>query len=198
MKKSSIPPYANQPERPANQDIADLAGDGAEPEITLETPQEPVDETADVVESLRRERDEYYDLLLRRQAEFENYRKRTSREREELRVAAQAEVLRELLPVLDACEKGLEAMREDVSEGSTYAEGFSILLRQLQGLLDKYGVREVPGVGADFDPTVHEAVVREVSDRHEENLVLEEYRKGYLIGERLLRASQVKVSVRPE
>ncbi len=190
--------YQDKTEGFEKEEITGLAGD--EPP---ETPQggeiqNQLDETAAVIEALRRERDEYYDLLLRKQAEFENYRKRVNREREEDRAAAFAEILREILPVLDAGEKGLEKLRESAGPDSPYVEGFELLLRTLRGLLEKYGVREVPGVGADFDPTVHEAVVREISDRTEENQVVEEYRKGYLIGERLLRPAQVKVSVRPE
>lgn len=190
--------YHDETKEMAKQEITGLAGDDQlESAPNAGTPDQ-VDETAAVIEALRRERDEYYDLLLRKQAEFENYRKRVNREREEERTAAQAEVLREMLPVLDAAEKGLEKLREAAGPDSPYVEGFELLLRHLRGLLEKYGVREVPGVGADFDPTVHEAVVREVSDRLEENQVVEEYRKGYLIGEKLLRPSQVKVSVRPE
>lgn len=190
--------YHDETDALGKQEITGLAG-GDQPESPQNAePSGQVDETAAVIEALRRERDEYYDLLLRKQAEFENYRKRVNREREEDRTAAQAEVLREMLPVLDAAEKGLEKLCEAAGSDSPYVEGFELLLRHLRSLLEKYGVREVPGVGAEFDPTIHEAVVREVSDRLEENQVVEEYRKGYLIGERLLRPSQVKVSVRPE
>ncbi len=151
-------------------------------------------------EAIQRERDEYYDLLLRKQAEFENYRKRVQRESEEARVAAQAEIIAELLTVIDACEKGLDSMRSEKPAETldSFADGYELLLRQLKALLERYDVREVPGVGAEFDPNIHEAVNREVGRDFDENEIVEEYRKGYLIGERLLRPSQVKVAVWPD
>jgi molecular chaperone GrpE len=154
----------------------------------------------DAAETVRRERDEYYDLLLRKQAEFENYRKRVERDRGEARAAAQAEVIAELLPVLDACEKGLKSMQSEASATApnSFAEGYELLLRQLRSILGRYDVKEVPGVGAEFDPNLHEAVIREISRDFGEHEIVEEYRKGYTIGDRLLRPSQVKVAVWPD
>jgi len=157
-------------------------------------------ETAECVEELVREREEFRDLLLRKQAEFENYRKRTEKERSDVTRSAHAEVISQLLPIIDACEKGLDSLRAAHAEVDrrTYLEGYELLLKQMQGILERYNVTEVPGIGSSFDPNFHEAVLREVTDNHAENEVLEEYRKGYLIGERLLRPSQVKVAVAPE
>ncbi|HUG43202.1 MAG TPA: nucleotide exchange factor GrpE [Acidobacteriota bacterium] len=149
---------------------------------------------------LRAERDEYKDLLLRKQAEFENFRKRTQKERVEARLDAQAEIIRELLLVVDACEKGLESLPAEATADpvlATFQEGYQLLLKQLQALLQRFNVSEVAGVGSAFDPNVHEAVVSEEDSQRAEGEVLEEYRKGYLIGERLLRPAQVKVSVNP-
>ena len=139
-------------------------------------------------------------LLLRKQAEFENYRKRISKEKTDLRRSVESELLGEILLVLDSCELGLETMRgeESVKSSSSYLEGYELLLKRLHSLLDKYDVREIPAVGSLFDPNFHEAVVREVSEDREENEIVEEYRKGYSIGDRLLRAAQVKVSVWPD
>jgi len=157
--------------------------------------EEPSEAETSVEATLRKERDEYYDLLLRKQAEFENYRKRVLREREELRTSARAEVIAELLPVVDACEKGLQAMQADsVPEPCrVYVDGYELLLRQLQSFLERHEVTEVPGVGSAFDPNVHEAIVSEVTQDQSHHQVVEEFRKGYLIGEKLLRPSQVKV-----
>ncbi len=151
------------------------------------------------IEDLRKERDEFYDRLLRKQAEFENYRKRVNRERGDERIAAQADVLRELLPVIDSSEKGLESFQSSDSEQlSTYLEGYQLLLKGLRSILDRFEVEEVPGPGAIFDPTMHEAVQREINEARQDGEILEEYRKGYLVKGRLLRASQVKVSVKPQ
>ncbi len=150
--------------------------------------------------TIERERNQYYDLLLRKQAEFENFRKRTAREREDTRTMIRAEILGELLPIVDASEKGMEAMKaQNVPESClAFQDGYELLLRQLQNLLEKFEVTPVPGVGSTFDPNVHEAVLREVTKDFSENEIVEEYRKGYLIGDRLLRPSQVKVAVWPE
>ena len=155
---------------------------------------------AEALATIEKERNEYYDLLLRKQAEFENYRKRTARERDESRTALRAEILAELLPIVDASEKGIAAIKADgVPETcEPFLEGYELLLRQLQNFLEKYEVTAVPGVGSTFDPNIHEAVQREVTLDYRDNEVVEEYRKGYLIGERLLRPSQVKVAVWPE
>jgi len=157
--------------------------------------QEPEDELSSVC----KERDEYFDLLARKQAEFENYRRRIEKEKAEIRVMAQSEVIREVLAVIDACEKGLESLLEADSDASgVFVEGYELLLKQLTSLLDKFEVTEVPGVGMTFDPNVHEAVLRDVSPDYEEGEILEQYRKGYLIKDRLLRPSQVRVAVPPE
>jgi molecular chaperone GrpE len=156
--------------------------------------------SSDALAAIEKERNEYYELLLRKQAEFENFRKRTAREREDTRTMIRAEIIGELLPIVDASEKGLEAMKaQDVPDGClTFLEGYELLLRQLQSFLERFEVTPVPGVGSTFDPNVHEAVLREMSREFGENEVVEEYRKGYLIGDRLLRPSQVKVAVWPE
>ncbi|MBI4444405.1 MAG: nucleotide exchange factor GrpE [Acidobacteria bacterium] len=151
-----------------------------------------------IIEALRKERDEYYDLLLRKQAEFDNFRKRVLREKEDIRSASFADVLKEILPVVDGCEKGLASMREiDEPALQAYREGYELLLKRLQLVLERFGVGVVPGVGSPFDPKVHEAVQREESTSVPDGMIVEEYRKGYTIKDRLLRAAQVKVAVRP-
>jgi molecular chaperone GrpE len=148
-------------------------------------------------ERLLHERNDFRDLLQRKQAEFENYRKRVIRERDETRRLVRSELIADLLPIVEACEKGLESMDSEDAGGlaSSFVEGYQLLLKQLMSFLDKYDVSQVPGVGANFDPNLHEAVIRESSNQHRDGEILEEYRKGYLIGERLLRPSQVKVAV---
>jgi molecular chaperone GrpE len=149
------------------------------------------------LESVRKERDDYYDLLLRKQAEFENFRKRSSKDKEEARLSALADIIRELLPVVDAAEKGLESLKNEAKEARVtgYREGYELLLKNMRSVLEKFGVKELSSVGNQFDPSIHEAVLTEATDQHEEGSVIEEYRKGYMISDRLLRAAQVKVAV---
>ena len=165
-----------------------------------ETSEGDGDFEADILEDLRKERDETHDLLLRKQAEFENYRKRVRKERVEQRLAAQAEVFEELLPALDVLEKGLDSMKaapED-SELETYRQGYELALQDIRSVLDKFEVTEISGLGSIFDPNIHEAVLREVTSDHEDGEILDEFRKGYKIQHRLLRAAQVRVAVQPD
>jgi len=151
------------------------------------------------LEALRQEKEEVYDQLLRKHAEFENYRKRVTKERQEFRQSHQAEVLRELLTALDACEKGIESFPDppENPELEVYRQGYELILKELRALLFKFNVTEISAIGSPFDPNLHEAVLREETTKHREGQVVDEFRKGYLLHDRLLRAAQVKVAVQP-
>lgn len=137
-----------------------------------------------------RQRDEYYDLLLRTRAEFDNYRKRVERERQESTTAAAADLLRDLLPLVDDLERALAA---DDAAG-TYRKGVELIHKQLLDLLAKRGVRAIDAVGADFDPHVHQAVTYDHVEGRRDGEVVEELRRGYMLGDRLLRPAMVKVA----
>ncbi len=142
---------------------------------------------------LQRERDEFKDLLLRKTAEFDNFRRRTERERQSLSDAAAADLLTELLPLVDDLERALQA--EAGTEGAeAYRRGVELIHRQLTELLRKRGVRPVEALGADFDPNFHQAVAHEPAAGRREGEVIEDYRRGYMLGDRLLRPSMVKVA----
>jgi molecular chaperone GrpE len=144
---------------------------------------------------LRRERDDYYDRLLRKTAEFDNYRKRTDRERRELIDTAAADVLGELLSIVDDLERALDAdAGQEGTDAHAYRKGVEIIRRNLMELLRKHGVTPIEAVGRPFDPHVHQAVVHEESPEHADGEVIEEFRRGYMLGDRLLRASMVKVA----
>lgn len=155
-----------------------------------------------VLAELREERDELMDRLLRKQAEFENYRKRVLREKTETRLSAQEEILKEILSILDSCEMGLQSFPDSASEEDprmeAYRQGYELLWKSLQALLARFGVTPVPGPGQPFDPAFHEAVLREENSDFEDGHVIEEFRRGYLFQGRLLRPSQVRVAVHPE
>jgi molecular chaperone GrpE len=154
---------------------------------------ESQDTSAPSVDDVQRQRDEYYDRLLRKTAEFDNFRKRTERERQAQAEAAAADLIEDLLPLLDDLERALKA--DAGSEGAeAYRRGVDIIYRQLNDVLRKRGVRPIEAVGADFDPHYHQAVAHEPSAAHREGQVIEEFRRGYMLGERLLRPSMVKVA----
>lgn len=144
---------------------------------------------------------EAQDALARRQADFDNYRKRTERERQELHNRVVADLARKLLPVVDNLTRALEAERSvETSESPEFRHflhGVELISRQLNDVLDAFGVQPIPAVGERFDPHIHEAVVSEPSDEHEPDTVIEEMTRGYRIGDRLLRPAMVKVAARP-
>ncbi len=171
----------------------------ADPEHEEEKTKEKTLVDASTLQNLEGERDEYYDLLLRTRAEFDNYRKRMDKEKADVRVESQSGPIRELLPILDACEKGLETLSNASGDPQLqpFYEGYELLLTQLRSVLTRFEVEVIPGVGTQFDPNVHEAVLREFTTDHEDGAIADEYRKGYTIRGRLLRASQVKVAMHP-
>lgn len=147
--------------------------------------------------ALQRERDDLYDRLLRTTAEFDNYRKRIERERREWTDAATADVIRELLPVLDDFERALSTPLDAGASPAAvarYRDGVDLIRRQLTEVLRRHGVEPFDAVGRDFDPEWHEAVTTEPADGHRDGEITAELRRGYRIGQRLLRPAMVKVA----
>jgi molecular chaperone GrpE len=141
---------------------------------------------------VQRERDELYDRLLRKTAEFDNFRKRIERERKDFTEWAAAEVLSDLLAVMDDFDRALAA--DAPASAQVYKTGVELIHRALADLVRKRGVTPIPAVGAEFDPHLHQAVAYEAVDGAREGEVVEELRKGYMLGERLLRPALVKVA----
>jgi molecular chaperone GrpE len=164
---------------------ARAAGAAAEP---------PASQQSEAEQRLQRERDEYYDLLLRTRAEFDNYRKRVERDRLEQAEAAAADLLRDMLPVVDDLERALAVSADAGEEARAYREGIELIHRRMLDILRQHGARPVEALGATFDPHVHQAVSHEAAPGRREGEVIEEYRRGYMLGDRLLRPSMVKVA----
>src|SRR5437764_13228410 len=144
------------------------------------------------LEQAQRERDDYKDRWLRKSAEFDNYRRRVERERREQADQAVLDLLQELLLVIDDFDLALTVEPE---EGATaYRKGIELIAAKLHDLLKKYGVRPIEALGTDFDPNLHQAVVHEAAPGHREGEVIDELRRGYMIGDRLLRPAMVKVA----
>ena len=146
---------------------------------------------SDDIDRLQRERDEYYERLIRTTADFDNYRKRTDRERRELTEYAATNLLTDLLPLVDDLERALAA---DAQDGAVDRRGIEIIRKQLLDLMAKRGVAPIEALGSDFDPNLHQAVAHEPSEAHRDGEVIEELRRGYTLRDRLLRASMVKVA----
>jgi molecular chaperone GrpE len=156
----------------------------------VRSPDEAAESRVSEASDAERQRDEYHDLLLRTRAEFDNYRKRVERERQESTTAASADLLRDLLPLVDDLERALGA---DSGAGG-YRKGVELIHKQLLDLLARRGVHPIEAVGADFDPHVHQAVTHEHVEGRRDGEVVEELRRGYMLGDRLLRPAMVKVA----
>lgn len=137
--------------------------------------------------------EDYYNRLQRLQAEFDNFRKRTLKEKEELVKYASERVVAELLPVIDNFERALEAAKNS-QDISSFAQGVEMIFRQLNNVLGKEGLAPIEAVGQAFDPNIHEAIMQVESEEHPANTVVEEVQKGYYLKDKVLRPSMVKVS----
>lgn len=160
------------------------------PEMVETSTEAPQTEAIDASE-LKKQRDDYYDRLLRKTAEFDNYRKRTDRDRQQLSEAAAADLLTELLPLVDDLER---ALRAEGSDADAIRKGVDLIHKQLLEILRKRGVRPIDALGSDFDPHYHMAVVHEHAPDRREGEVIEEFGRGYMLGDRLLRPAMVKVA----
>jgi molecular chaperone GrpE len=149
------------------------------------------------IDSLMAERSALYDQLLRRQAEFENYRRRTERDKVESYQRARADVLMEMLPVIDNFERALSSLEKSDSADEGIKHGVELIHKQFKDTLTKLGLQPIEAIGQVFDPNLHEAVTIEQTDEHEENTVVEEFERGYKLGDRLLRPAKVKVASSP-
>jgi molecular chaperone GrpE len=155
------------------------------------------DEAAAAVDNpLQQERDELQDRLLRTTAEFDNYRKRTDRERRDLSDFITTDILRELLPIVDDLERALAAPATlaDNPEFAAFHQGVTLIHRQWLELLRRRGVEPLEVIGQPFDPEWHEAVADEPAEGRPDGEITAELRRGYRIGSKLLRAAMVKVA----
>src|SRR6204780_1419597 len=145
------------------------------------------------LEKLKAERDSLLDRLARAQAEFENARRRASKEQQEFRDYAAVDAIKSLLPIIDSFERALRAK----SDAADFRGGIELIYKQLQDALAKLGVRPVPAVGEPFDPHYHEAIEMVETADVADHEVLEELQRGYKFKDRLLRPAMVKVAKNP-
>ena len=154
----------------------------------------PTEENED--DNLQADLDRFRDLALRSQADFENYKKRAAREKDEAIKYANSALLEKLIPIVDNFELGLEAARAE-GEKSPIFSGMSMVLKQLMDFLKENGLQPIDATGQKFDPNLHEAITHEPSDEFPEGVVVRQTRRGYRMKDRLLRPSSVAVSRGP-
>lgn len=135
--------------------------------------------------------EEYLQLLQRVQADFDNFRKRTAQERADWSKYCSMRLATSLLPILDNFERALKAGGDDLD---SFREGIELIYRQLKDVLEKDGIKIMETVGKEFDPNFHDAVMQGPSEEYPDNTVMEEFQKGYILVDRVLRPAMVKVA----
>lgn len=186
-KKDEHSEETNAAETPAVEPTGEAAPSEAPAEPTL----------ADQLAASRAEAQKNWDLYLRERADLENFRKRAQRDKEELGKFANEGILRELVPAVDNLERAIEHARQDGAGGETLLKGVELTLAQLQKALEKFGVVAIKSLGEPFDPSRHEAMGQVESADQPANTVVQEYQKGYLLNDRLLRPALVVVAKAP-
>ncbi|SUA94999.1 GrpE protein (HSP-70 cofactor) [Paenibacillus thiaminolyticus] len=169
-----------------NQEAAETS------EAEGKTAEEAQAETAEL-KMARAQAEELQQRLLRAQADFDNFRRRTVKEKEELAQYASSKLVTELLPVLDNFERALAAAQTG-SEEQSFVKGVDMIFRQFTQVLEQEGVKAMNAVGEPFNPEFHQAIMQVESEEHEEGIVVEEVQKGYMLKDRVLRPAMVKVS----
>ena len=156
-----------------------------------ETPEQAEEAEAVVTEPAADPEEEALNAkYLRLMADFQNYRRRTEKEKNDIYAYANEKIVSELLNVIDNFERALA----QATEGDGFAEGMKLIFKQLQGVLEKFGVAEIEALGLDFDPNFHNAVMMEDSSEYESGKVTEVMQKGYMLNNRVIRPSMVKVA----
>ena len=168
-----------------------------EVETAAAEPEQRVRELESQLDALRSEHDSLRSQYMRIAADFDNFRKRQSRDQEDLRVQIACSTLGEILPVVDNFERARQQLEPEAEEAQTIHRSYQGLYKQLVDVFKQLGVSPMRVEGEPFDPNLHEAVLREPSDEHVEDMVIAELQRGYHLNGRVLRHALVKVSMGP-
>lgn len=169
------------------------AGEVIEKEEQPSKPETEIELLNERLAKSEEETKELEDRLLRLAAEFDNYRKRTNKEFSYLVKNANEKLILQLLDTLDNFQRALDSAKTS-SDYENFHKGVELIYTHMKDVLNKEGLKEIDAIGKPFDPNFHEAVTQAVSDKYDEGMVMEEISKGYLLNDRLLRASKVVVS----
>ena len=197
--KETLEEETENPDEAVSEEEEAKAGDVSESkeadaetsEETDENPEEGSDEE-EKKNPLQEKIEELEDKVKRQLAEFDNYRKRTEKEKDSMFEAGARSVIEKLLPVVDNFERGLASIPED-EQGSAHAEGMMMIYKQLMGELEKLDVKPIEAVGCEFNPELHNAVMQCESDEYESGIVAQELQKGYMYRDTVIRHSMVAV-----
>jgi molecular chaperone GrpE len=170
--------------------------------VSAETTQEELTADSEAIAKLETQlrqteaaKDDFYNRMLRIQADFDNFRRRSRQEYEQACLYGGEDLVKKILPVLDSLERAVAAFNDKNADNSSWQEGVSLTLRQFKNILNAEGLEAVTALNQVFDPQVHEAVFQEQNDAVSEPTVLEELQKGYKYKNKLIRPALVKVAV---
>lgn len=178
------------------EEEATIDDEGPSPEAMVEEDLEASteDDPEAKLKAAEQKADEYYDRLLRTSAEFDNYKKRTTREMRDVVRYANEKLLKELLSVVDNLERAITSAQQDNAEDDALLEGVRLTLNEIEKILERHNVQPVKALGEPFDPNFHQAMMQEESEDQPVNTVTQEMQKGYVLYDRLLRPAMVVVS----
>lgn len=159
-----------------------------------DAPDDLLDQLKSEKEAAEQEAKDTYDKLLRISAEFDNYKKRTARDMDEFRKFANESLLMKLLPVVDNLERAISSSQEKKSSESCITEGINMTLQEILNIFETFQVKPIESLNKTFDPNFHQAVMQEETEEIEENIIIKEFQKGYMIQNRLLRPAMVVVA----
>lgn len=169
--------------------------------IEVEMPEEKAAEQNSEIEQLKKQLeektqqcDDNYNKFVRMQADFENYKRRTSKEKEELYFTSLEKIVTELLPIVDNMERAIGSFKSSGLD-AVYIEGVDMIQKQLSAVLEKNGLKEIEALGMEFDPNIHHAVMQVEGEANEENMVKDVLQKGYFLGSKVIRPAMVQVIV---
>lgn len=168
----------------------DQSGERHNEKVIAENHNQENEDLKKKLEDKEKESTANYDKYLRAVAELDNYRKRAAREKTEIIKYGKEDVIKDILPFMDSLDRALE---HDNGDLKTFKDGVALIQEQLLNCLKKHGVERIETAGMDFDPNFHEALMQTESDQHEDNKIVSEMEKGYLLNGRLLRPSRVCV-----
>ena len=168
----------------------DQSGERRNEKVIAENHKQENEDLKKKLEEKEKEATANYDKYLRAVAELDNYRKRAAREKADIVKYCNEDIIKDILPFMDSLDRALE---HDTGDIQAFKEGVALIQEQLLNCLKKHGVERIETAGMDFDPNFHEALMQTESDQHEDNKIVSEMEKGYLLNGRLLRPSRVCV-----
>lgn len=192
-EKKKTPVTLDLPPEEEEENLSESLAEGNHQKNKKKKEDREIGELKKRLEEKEKEAKENYERLLRTAADFENYKKRATKEKEEWTKFANEDLLKAILPFVDNLERAINHAQKVVDTG-VLIEGVRLTIQQLHQSLNKFGLSSFESVGKPFDPAMHEAMLVVETDKHEPNQVVEEFQRGYLLNDRLLRPATVSVS----